>query len=177
MVSDFRRSVIIGASVLAGSVLIFGGALVWLRGRLELQERNIVQSRTLIRQNARAIELLAELKKIAPEVRLYENQMYALLPTKDELIDFRGWLDGQARVHGVAFSFSYQGGTSEPGEANPGSVGFAVDVSGASGAVSEFFRAIEKNSSRFIVGIETYEASRSGESHRIVARGKVFFRP
>jgi hypothetical protein len=104
--------------------------------------------------------------------------MNQILPAQDGLLDFNRRLDQVARTNGVSLRFDFQpGGNTAPSGDQPGSLAFRMDVSGTFEQLANFFKEVEKNSTQFIMSVDSFDASMAGEgSYRVASRAKVFFR-
>ena len=177
MQKGFRRDVIMSVALVLGAFLVAGSVLAWSAASMRDTVTAIMQKRAALEQYGKTVDLLANLKKMAPQITSYEEKMNLLLPRKDDLLAFSPWLDGVSRVNNVAIgAFAFQGATMPAGETEAGHLGFTLDASGTHEKVSQFFRAIELRSNKFLVQIDSLDLTESGGVARARAKGRVFFR-
>lgn len=176
MTSDFKKELIIFASIIAGTVLVGGGFLLWMDQHIAGQAHDIANERFTFLQYSHTIDLLAELKRIAPLVKSYQEKMNLLLPQKDDLVEFSRWIEGLSRVNEVSVGFAFQGSTVAAQNQDAGFIGFTLDVSGADENIRNFFRELELRSNRFLTSIDNFDLTNTDGTVRVLARGKVFFK-
>lgn len=176
MQKEFKRQLLLFMGIIFGTLLVCGGFLLWLGQRIGEEAHNISASRFAFMQYSHTIDLLAELKRVAPLVKSYQEKMDLLLPKKDDLLEFSRWIDGVSRVNKVSASFAFQGSTVAAQDQGPGSIGFTLDVSGADENVRNFFRELELRSNRFLTSMDNFDLTEDAGTVRVLGRGKVFFR-
>ena len=176
MVENFRRTIIWGIAFIVGSIIVSGLLVYWLFLKLNGEAANIASDRDTIHSNSQLIEGLASIKSMAAETGKYKQALDALLPAKDELVNFSGWLDGLSRAHQVSESFSFQGNAVESSKSEAGFVGFSLDASGAYGNLIDFLKDVELRAPRYLVGFDNVDLRRDGSGYRVSVRGRVFFR-
>ena len=164
------------ASVL-GAFLVAGAALAWLNHSLSEETGKVVEKHVVLAQYSQTVDLLADLKKVAPLVVSYQDKINLLLPRKDDLLEFPRWLNGLSRANKVSLgNFAFQGATVAEKDTDAGYLGFTLDVAGPLDGIGQFFREIELHSSRFLVGIDNFDVSQADGAARALVRGRVFFR-
>ncbi len=176
MPENYRRMVVVRVLIITASVIVAAGGLFWFAGDIAAQAKKVSGARFDSALQAKLVERLASLKTIATEAGGYERRLNALLPTRDELLDFPRWLEGVARVEQVAINFGFQGAAVAAQANEPGFINFSLDASAASfGALEKFFISIER-APRFFVNFTSFDVSWNQERGRAVAQGQVFFR-
>lgn len=176
MHQQFNRELLISFVILFGGLIVVGAAFFLLSRDLALQAEKAATARELIRQRAMVLEVLAGLKKEAPQAVAYKAALNRVLVSQDQLLDFPRWLDGLARGRRVALEFSFRGSQVAPEGQKPGSVGFSADLSGGLSSIVGFLKDIELQSSRFLLGLENFELNGGGDSYVLKISGRVYFR-
>jgi Tfp pilus assembly protein PilO len=179
MQDNFLKEFWVSAGIVVGSVFIAGGILLWIASDVQAYTERISQSRLLVNQRARSIEVLARLKQNDRDVESYQKLMNQILPTKEELLDFNRKLEDTARVNQVTLNSSFQsGGTTMPGGEQAGSVAFRFDANGSYENLVNFYNEIEKKSPKFLVSVDNLDvqASTEGSGLRFSSQARVFFR-
>ncbi|MBI4086050.1 MAG: hypothetical protein HY433_02295 [Candidatus Liptonbacteria bacterium] len=176
MFENFRRTIIWGIAFIAGSIIASGALVYWLFLKLDGEAVKIALDRDTIHSNSQLIEGLANIKSTASETGKYKQALDTLLPAKDELVNFSGWLDGLSRARNVSESFSFQGNAVESSKSEAGYVGFSLDASGAYDNLIDFLKDVEFRAPRYLVGFDSFDIKRDGSGYRVSVRGKVFFR-
>ncbi|MBI2623732.1 MAG: hypothetical protein HYW65_04170 [Candidatus Liptonbacteria bacterium] len=176
MGSDFRRKFLIQLGVAAAVSAALVAAAGWFAADVSVQAGRVAQDRTLIRERSASIAVLAELKRNSARALQYEQKMNAFLPTQEQLLDFRRTLENLARVRRLTLNFSFQGGQTLPRGGAPGTVGFALDVAGASIDVLGFLKDVEVTPPRFLAAFDTFSIEQNAKTYRLFAGGRVFFR-
>ncbi len=163
------------ALVIVVSAGILGAGFWWLEKDLAAQAEGIAATRLLEDKQAKGAALLAELKGTSAKAAEYQRKMDLLLPSEDQLFDFRPWLRGLASAHSVTLTLNYQdkGGS---GAGNIESLPFSMALDGVPGNIISFIKSIEGGNQRFLIAIETFELTAGGAGARVSAQGKVFFR-
>jgi hypothetical protein len=174
--TNLRKEFLVSALVILVSIGAFSVGFWWLTGDLGMQAKNIASDRLLIDRQIKGAELLAELKGIADQAAQYQRKMDLLLPTEDQLFDFRPWLLGLASSHNVILALDYQEKvTPGTGDNKIGSVGFSMALNGGIENIVSFMKDLEAQNQRFMVAIDTLELI-GGAGARVSAEGKIFFR-
>jgi len=174
MNENFRRDVWVGLGIMAASFVVAGIASWWFVNDIAHQADLIAKSRGLIQQREKLFEILAQFKKIGPEIDAYSSRLSRLLPTKDDLLDFPRQLDTMARVYGVSLNFTFQGETKTP--ENLGALSFTIDARGSYGNIVKYIRALETESPQFLITLANVDLSQTTDGYRASSQGQVFFR-
>jgi Tfp pilus assembly protein PilO len=176
MQDNFRRESWISIAVIVGSLLVYGGLVWWFDRDLEAKAKDVALSRSLINQRAKSIEVLANLKRNSREVESRQEIMAQLIPVREELLNFPRWLEGIARLHGVAMVFSFDPGTTPPQGDRPGHENFRLTANGSYEELERFFRDIEQQSSRFLLSLNSFDLVRTESDYRATVLGRVYYR-
>ena len=176
MEGHFQKTVVLGAVSIAGSIAVFGAFLYWMSGVLGARVGEISAERSAVERQTQLIGSLAALKTMAPEVSKYKQAFDALLPAKDELVNFPEWLDGLSRAHQVSKTFSFRGDPIPASGSQAGSIGFALDARGAYNDLTDFLKDLEFKAPRYLVNFEDFDLKRDGSMYHISIQGRVFFR-
>jgi hypothetical protein len=137
-----------------------------------------VLQRSIVERQSQLVAGLASLKTTAPEVAKYQQALAALLPKKDDLVNFSGWVDGLSRAHNVSKVFSFQGNAIVPGDGQPGFIGFSLDAHGAYGDLVDFLKDVELKAPRYLTALGDFDLRRESPSaFRVSTQGRVFFLP
>lgn len=176
MFSNFRREVIWGAALILGSIVVFIAVFYFFSKSLNTIAKDIAGDRFLISKNTALLGNLATLKNDEQESVRYEKAMKKLLASKDQLINFPRWLEGLALARRVEMNFSFSGSEIAPQENYPGYINFSLNIAGTFDAVTAFIKDIETGAPRFLVSLNTFDATRNGSGYRIIFQGRVFFK-
>lgn len=176
MGGHFRKRMVLGVLSIAGSIAVFGALLYWISGVLSDQAAAIVAARSVVEQQAQLVASLAVLKTMKPEVDKYRQALDALLPVKDDLVNFPAWIDGLSRAHQVGDTFAFQSKAVAAGEAQAGSIGFSLDAQGTYGDLADFLKDVEFKAPRYLVTLDGITLKRNGSTYRASVQGTVFFR-
>ena len=176
MTKSFRRSLII--SLIAIFIGFIASAVIFyvLGIRLSSLSAKVAREKGLMAQRRDSVDILAELKKVAPEAEPYKQAMDSLLPTQDQLLGFPRYLDTLSKNYGVSLSFNFQGTPSVAQKDSPGSLGFVLSLTGQLSNNSEFLKALEAKSARFLLVVQNFSLSRSGGGYNMGVQGLVFFK-
>ena len=178
MEREFVKKVLLALGIVLGTIVIFGGALLWFRQDISKNAAAIASSRVLVGRNIQAMELLAELKKTAAQVDVYERQMKMLLPTQDELINVPRWIEEAAKSHDVALNMAFQpGGIIAPQNEEPGQIGLEINATGSYDKLVKFLEEIEMRSPRLVVVLRSLDLTRVDGGYRLNSIGGLYFRP
>lgn len=175
MQAYFKKELIISLSIIFGSILLLGTAILFLSYDVAAQAEKVVSGRNSLLERANSLGVLAELKSGAIKAAVYRQAMNKILVTKDQLLDFRGWLDGLARGRNLTLSFSFRGETVPPSGDLPASIGFSLGVKGGLEDVLGFLKDIEFASPRFLLSLDDFSGKRDGLNYDFIGDGKVFF--
>lgn len=176
MEAHFRKRITLGVLSIAGSVAAFGVLLYWMSGVLDSQTAKIVAARNAIEQQAQLVASLAALKTAKPEVEKYRQALDALLPVKDDLVNFPSWIDGLSRAHQAGATVAFKGKAVPAAENQAGSIGFSLDAQGIYGDLVDFLKDVEFKGPRYLVTLDNISIKRSGSAYHASVNGTVFFR-
>lgn len=172
-----RRRIFGDAGIIIGSLLIAGAVLYWFGGFLGAKAEKIAADRGLIHRRSKILETLAELKRVAPEAAQYKTKIDAVLPAKDQLLDFPGWFEGFARVHQLKLVASFQqAGQVEAKNDSAGYISFGASAEGQYENIVAFLKDVENNPQRFFVDITTIAIEKRIGNYSASMSGKVFFK-
>ena len=176
MADNFRRALTIGTSLIAGSFLIFGLSAYFISGAISAKADKISKDRNTIRSHSELIGGLAKQKATSPEIVRFEQAIALMLPPKDQLGNFSGWLDGLSRAHNINTNFNFTGETVSPTASDAGYIRFALSASGDYAGLMNFLRDIELKSPKYTVSLDDFDIKRSGNNYTVATNGRVFFR-
>ncbi len=176
MPKGFRRSLIVSLIVIIAAFVVSAVAFYILGIRLNSISSEIGTKNGLIAQQIGVVDILTNLKKVAPEAEPYKQVMDSLLPTEDQLLDFPRYLDALAKNYGVSLSFNFQGEPRKAQKDSPGSLGFALNLTGQLSNNLEFLKALEAKSARFLLVVQNFGLSRVGGGYNMRLQGLVFFK-
>ena len=176
MPKNFRRGLII--SLITIFVGFIASAVVFyvLGSRLNSLSLKVEKERGLMAQSRDSVDILAELKKVAPEAEPYKQAMDSLLPTQDQLLDFPRYLDALAKNYSVSLSFNFQGEPKAAEKDSPGSLDFALSLTGELSNNLEFLKALEAKSARFLLVVQNFSLNRVSGGYNMRLQGLVFFK-
>lgn len=176
MAGSFRQKIILGSLITITVIAVLISVIFWISARLDEEVDKIVTDRGIIQKHSQLIESLANLRTIEPEVSKYKKALNALLPPKDELVNFSKWLDGLARAYQVSENFSFQGEASPPSENQAGYINFNLDSRGAYDNLVNFLKDVESQAPRYLISFDDFDFRREGDIYRITLHGRIFFR-
>jgi len=176
MPKSFRRSLTISLIAIFVSFIASAAIFYVLGIRLNSLSSKIAREKGLIAQRKDLVDILTELKKVAPQAEPYNRAMDSLLPTQDQLLDFPRYLDALAKNYGVSLSFNFQGEPSAAQKDSPGSLGFALSLTGELSNNLEFLKALEAKSARFLLAVQNFSLSRVSGGYNTDLQGLVFFK-
>lgn len=171
-----RRSILLNLGILA---LAFAGSAVvlhWLGGNIRSHAEKIASARASIVQRAGIVQTLAELTRDEPEADRLKTRMDAILPGRDQLIDFPSTVEAHARGYGLLPAVSFVGNEVEPKGNEPGFIPFELRAEGPYENIVRFLGAFERDPKGFLAEFESYDFVRKDDRHVAVVSGKVFFR-
>ena len=176
MQKEFRHDLYVSIGAVLGAFLFAGVALTWLNHSLFEGTVHIVEQRFAIAQYSQTIDLLANLKKVAPLIASYQSKMNLLLSNEDDsLLELRPWIDGVSRTNRVAMEeFSFQGPGVPVKDAEAGYRSFTLSVAGPLDALTQFFREIELHSSKFLVSIDSLDVNQVEVARARLCKGECF---
>jgi Tfp pilus assembly protein PilO len=176
MTQHFRKELILNISLLAGTFAVLTAGLVWMQRDINGHNAAIVENRTLIYRQSHAAEALAQLKQDAPLAARYEKLLGNLLPTQDQLLEFRKFVDSIGHLRRLGTVFQFQSIQVQPQLAAAGHAPFVLEATGDYADIAAFLKEIEVKNSRFIVDIGNVSIESVGNgAYKLSARGRVFF--
>lgn len=174
---QFQKKVWLGLGLIFAGIVVLGAPSFWLAGKIEKDAGRAALTQASVAGYSRAVAILAELKSKSSEVESYGSRLNALLPGKDDLIEFPKFLEEQGRIRQVSVKFAFQGGAAtEPQGNQPGSVGFTLDVTGSYERLKSFFEGMETGSAKFMTVLDSVDMNLSGNEYRVTAQGRAFFK-
>ena len=176
MPKSFRRSLIISLIAIFAGFIASAVVFYVLGIRLDSLSTKVAREKGLMAQRTDVVDILAELKKVAPEAEPYGRAMDSLLPTQDQLLDFPRYLDALAKNYGVSLNFNFQGEPIAAQKDSPGSLGFALSLTGQFSNNLEFLKALEAKSARFLLVVQNFSLSRVSGGYNMGVHGLVFFK-
>lgn len=176
MASSLRKTIWISSGVMGGSLIVFLIIFLSIIGGMDDAILAIKNANTIIGEQAKATETLADLKLDAPKADQYQAKLKNLLPKKEELLGIKRSIDSAARVRNVTFNFSFTGGESAATAEAPGYIPFSIQVEGAYNDIQDFFVDLESKSTRFVVSFDSFSWQAISGGYRASAQGKTYFR-
>lgn len=176
MIENFRRTIIIGVSLIAGSFLIFWIVAYFGSGAITAQVEKIYNYKTAIKSHSDLIEELANQKASNPEMEKYDKAISVIFPTKDELVNLPAWLDGLARARNVNAVFSFGGEATQSKNGEAGYVGFTLNANGDYANLADFLRDVELTSPKYTISFDNFDLKRNAGNYGAAIGGKIFFR-
>lgn len=176
MPKGFRRSLIISLIAIFVGFIVSAAVFYVLGIRLSSLSSKVEGEKGLIAQRRDSVDVLAELKKASPEAEPYRQAMDSLLPTQDQLLDFPRYLETLAKNYGVSINFNFQGEPKAAEKDSPGSLGFALSMTGEFSNNLEFLKALEARSARFLLVVQNFSLNRVSGGYNMRLQGLVFFK-
>lgn len=164
---------LISAGVIGTALVLTGFGMYALAGRLGDESDRIAKDRKLVSERSAVIEVLNDLKNIAPETDPYQRALDALLPDEEQLLGFPKYLDGLARVFRLSLTFGFRV-SQNSGSSAGGSVPFDASIVGSIDDIEGFLRNIETGSTRFLMAVDGFSLGGEGSSYKVSFSGRVF---
>ena len=176
MHDDFRRYVWVSVGYIAGSCIVAGIAIAFLSSNIHGHTRSIIAIRETLSARNQLLETAAAFKQIAPQIEQYETQLNTLIPKRDALIDYGGWIQALGGQNQVSARASFAGDPPPaPGDGTLGRADITLQVSGPLDKIERFLRALEVQSPKFLTKVETFELVAGGDGYGMNGRGAAFF--
>lgn len=176
MEKKFKKEVWIGVGLILGSIAIFLVASTLLSDQMAAMSKSVAEGRVRIAKRAELLGNLAQIKTMGSEAAIYQQKMNSILPSEEQLLNFPQILSSLASTRGVSFSFSFRGAPTKPQGTSPGVVAFTLDSSGSMDALDLFLNDIEPKATKFLISIDSFNLSESGQDYAINIQGRAFFR-
>ncbi len=171
----FRKSVFIGAGLIAASFAVFGVAAFFSAQWLAGVAGRTAADRTTAAERAYALGNLSALKQQAPQAAEYEKKIQTLLPIQDGLLGFPEFLEGAARTHNVDLGFSFGGTPVAPQGKDPGHVAFRASVQGDPANILDFIKDMEATNTRFMINFDSLNFTATANNYEGNLSGRVYF--
>ena len=172
----FKKKIVISFSIIGVSIIGFGVAFYFLYVDLTAQTKKIYADRVAIAERANIIDSLSSLKRDSVEADTYRAAINQLLIPESQLLDFPRWIDGLARVRQVQSSFSFSGDQTQAAADAPGHISFSLGAQGSLPNIIDFLKDVEFRSPRFLVELDSIDATKNGVDYRVSTNGRVFFK-
>ncbi|MFH1246611.1 MAG: hypothetical protein V1489_02445 [Candidatus Liptonbacteria bacterium] len=169
-----RKEILVSAIIVGGSLVLFAAAFLFVSGRMDANVSRIESAQGAIQEHSAALESFAALKRDVPVAEKYQTQLTQLLPQPEELLGFNRSIDQVARVYGVSFRASFQGGIAESGNGLPGSYGIGIEADGSYDNLRKFVSDLESKTSRYLMRFDSIKFSARESGYHIALQGKVF---
>ncbi len=160
---------------IAGAFAATAAVIFFLVQDTTVNADKIIETRTLLREQATAVVRLASLKQSLAGAAIYTQVMGQLLPSKDQLIDFPRKVSDMAHVHNVSAIFNFLGSESAPGDTTPGFIAFTLDLNGAFPDLQSFLKDLESNTPQFLAYVNTFDLGPGGNGYHLLVAGQVFY--
>lgn len=173
---NFKKSLIINISIITGVCLVSFLLIFYLQKKINMISEEIYKYKNELALYTLSISNLAKLKEISPQADLYFEKLKNLLPSKDKLIDFSGFINDNARASQVQVNFDFTEGGAAPDGNNAGFENFSINVSGEIENILKFLNLIEKKSSTFLINIKDFSLNEMNENYyNFSGNGRVFY--
>lgn len=176
MQDGFRRALILNSIIIFVSFMVFVLSGYFLNDRLNSAGARILEMRKNLANFAGSAERLADLKNSLLEADEYDKKMELFLPVQDQLWNFPEYARSVARTNGVDLTISFLPDIIASSPTSAGSVGFSMQAQGNLSNIMGFMEELEKKTTRFWIGLDTIDLSRSGDLFSLQSQGKVFFK-
>lgn len=176
MQDSFKRALIFNSLIILVSFAVFILSGYFLNSRLNSAGTRILEMRKNVANFAGSAERLAELKNSSLEAYEYDKKMELFLPVQDQLWNFPEYARSIAKTNGVDLTISFLPDIIGSSSGNAGSVGITLQAQGSLSNIMNFMEEIEKKTTRFWVGLDNINLSRSGEAFSLQSQGRVFFK-
>ena len=173
---NLRRTIPVVAAILVVSVSVLTYALWWLAHDLDRRALNILTITKSTKRQSQILQILTDLGREAQEAREYQRQIESILPKKDRLLDFPQWVEGVARVNGVAADLVFEGSEVAPVGDTPGYINFSLRIDGSYENVLAFLDDLEVLARQFLVNVDRITVDRDRGHERFSTEGRVFFK-
>jgi len=154
------------------SVLLI--SLCYLFGDIKKRRSEIINSKQEISSRINSLFSFASIKKEYQEAEKYSSILKNVLPTRDNLLDFKNEVGRLARKHKVGLGFKF--GADKAIADNLRSINFELFVSGQLSKIAEFIKELEN--SFYMVSLTSFDFQRKISKNKMELKtsGKVFFR-
>lgn len=173
MPQEFRKWLLVQGTVIAGILLVAMSALWYVRADISARTETIRAAQAARAFQLRAVNILATLRRERDEAKPFIPQLESFMPGRDKLISFPRDLERFSRARNITFGFGFGAETPATEEA-AGAIAFTFTASGSLNGVLAFLEDLEK--SPFIVKLDGFDLTGSGNTYSLVSRGAVFFR-
>jgi Tfp pilus assembly protein PilO len=158
--------------VIVGFTFIFN----WQISDLDAQTVQIASQKADLQKKIALLSSLGDLKSQSGAVAQYQQEMDAMLPSSDQLLDFPNWLDGLSRINSVSMNFTFQGNQTPPTQSAPGYIIFNISLGGKLQDIINFMNAMEISLPRYMINFQTINLNQVGSSTQVTINGQLFFR-
>ena len=171
-----RRELLISLSILFGATLLISGGFYWFNGSLTDEANNIASLRASLAGQSRSLGVFAELKRDSSLAAMYQEQLDVLFLTKDQLIEIPSRVQKLSEAYDVVVRFAFENTKTKLALDGVGSAPFTIDIDGRFNDVTNFLGALESADEALLLGIDSFDITRTGTNYRIAARGQSFFK-
>ncbi|MCX6702431.1 MAG: hypothetical protein NTW60_01010 [Candidatus Wolfebacteria bacterium] len=169
---NFRRELIIFASINLGIIFVLGSAIYYLNTLISSETEKVAIDRASIFSRNQMDENLAMLRTQSAAAKKYETSLDNALPKKDQLINFSQDMEIIGKQNGVNANANLAeevGGT----DSKLASLRFNMSLEGTIENILQTLNAIKK--SRYVTKAESMELSKSQSNNfRLTTNGQIF---
>jgi len=174
-----KNPVIISSAIIIIIFVVFITISSWQTNQIAQEAANIQSQKSDLNNKISMIDSYSTLKSQSAQAATDQVILDAYLPPSSNLINFPTWLSQISQVFNVSINFSF-GSQSPPMGNNPGNVTFNLVISGATQDAINFLKAIEANSSQFLISLSKININSGGTKENptvtITVAGELFFR-
>jgi hypothetical protein len=174
--SDFKKS-LLRNSIIIGVVIVISGVFLFLLRANITHQLSVISDlskrRTMYLESSQG---LATLIRQWEEAQQYTNQLFKLVPKKDEIALLSKELQSLAQEKNISLSFSF--GSDEPVKSEKegiSSIGFSATFEGKKTDILNLINSIEEKYYALRIQSFNITASGSGDSYRCFVTGQVSF--
>ncbi|RMD57738.1 hypothetical protein D6833_13640 [Candidatus Parcubacteria bacterium] len=172
-----KKYVYFNVGFLAALFFVFLGAAYWLRGDIQQKVAQILQQKQEAARAEALVKNLLELKKQEPRADRYIQQMEALVPSQDALLDLAKWVERTGSIYKVNATLAFNGNATPPNSEQFGFIGVSISAAGKYADVMKFLRTIEGTAPKgFFIGIDSTSFTTENGVSKFLMKGKAFFR-
>lgn len=171
--NEFHKKLIINIAIALGLIVIVFIILIFLGRDISARITKIENFQRELKFRTNSLESLAVLKQEAEKAIPYFNTLQTILPTQDELINFRQNLNKLAGVNNVDLRFSFRNEMPITAQ-EPAATTFSFTLSSSYYNFLNFLQALEN--SQYFIELESIDLTRENKTKKFsgLISGKVF---
>lgn len=172
--TDYKKALTRELIILGVVIAIFVTFFVLFRANINKEAEsiaNLQSQRSLLIQSTEGLSIL---KKQWDEARLYKDDVFLLVPSRDDLVTYNNRLKELAASDDVVFTFSF--GNEEPGTGSLDLIAFSATAEGRPGQLISFMEHLEEQF--FSIRIDSLDMRNQERSDamRLSFNGYVYFK-